>query len=329
MDDDRRIKQNIKKILTECCSVQKNENILILSDIKQDPYINEKIFEMAKECGANPAIMVMPVSVPGNDLPELINITAMEADLIIATTTTSVYHSAGLRKACREGKARLLTISECNLNTFVEGGISADFKNIEKVVKSVSEKFEKGKNIRYVTPAGTNITADISERPAKMNTGICDKKGMMVGIPTIEVFIAPNEDSINGFIVCDVSCSGGIGIIDEPIHLDVENGKVTKIDGGRQAKQLSELLENEDNSSVYQIAELAIGLNPNCNITGIINEDEGKYGTCHMALGSNASFGGINPAPVHIDMVQNTPTIYIDDEEICRDGRLTFIDYNV
>lgn len=151
----------------------------------------------------------------------------------------------------------------------------------------------------------------------------------MVGIPTIEVFIAPNEDSINGFIVCDVSCSGGIGIIDEPIHLDVENGKVTKIDGGRQAKQLSELLENEDNSSVYQIAELAIGLNPNCNITGIINEDEGKYGTCHMALGSNASFGGINPAPVHIDMVQNTPTIYIDDEEICRDGRLTFIDYNV
>ena len=48
-----------------------------------------------------------------------------------------------------------------------------------------------------------------------------------------------------------------------------------------------------------------------------------------MALGSNASFGGINPAPVHIDMVQNTPTIYIDDEEICRDGRLTFIDYNV
>ena len=29
------------------------------------------------------------------------------------------------------------------------------------------------------------------------------------------------------------------------------------------------------------------------------------------------------------EMVQNTPTIYIDDEEICRDGRLTFIDYNV
>ena len=152
--------QNIKKILTECCSVQKNENILILSDIKQDPYINEKIFEMAKECGANPAIMVMPVSVPGNDLPELINITAMEADLIIATTTTSVYHSAGLRKACREGKARLLTISECNLNTFVEGGISADFKNIEKVVKSVSEKFEQGKNIAF----SVKLIADIGNR---------------------------------------------------------------------------------------------------------------------------------------------------------------------
>lgn len=328
MVDDRRIEQNIKKILTECCGVQENENVLILSDINQDQYINEKIFEMVKECGANPAIMVMPVSVPGKNLPHLINIISKESDLIIATTTTSVYHAEGLRKACSEGKARLLTISECNRNTFLDGGISADFKNIEKIVKSVSEKYEHGKKIRYNTPGGTSITADISDRPAKMNTGICDKKGMMVGIPTIEVFIAPNEESVNGHIVCDVSCSGGIGIIEDPIHLDVENGRVVNISGGKQAKQLSELLKREENSSVYQIAELAIGLNPNCNITGIINEDEGKYGTCHMALGSNASFGGVNPAPIHIDMVQNSPTIHIDDEELCSNGRLTSIDYN-
>lgn len=143
-----------------------------------------------------------------------------------------------------------------------------------------------------------------------------------MGLPTIEVFIAPVEESVEGQIVVDLSCSGGIGVLKEPIKLQIRKGRAVDISGGSQAVQLREILEAERTESVFQVAELAIGLNPKCEITGVINEDEGKYGTCHIALGSNASFGGNNPAPLHIDMVQDCPTITIDGEVICKDGKL-------
>lgn len=183
--------------------------------------------------------------------------------------------------------------------------------------------YEKGKQITYSTPAGTNITASIAGRNVYLNSGICDKSGEKMGLPTIEVFIAPVEDSVEGVIAVDASCSAGVGVIEEPIYIKVEHGRAVDISGGRQAEQLQGILEAAKDETVYQIAELAIGLNPCCNITGKIVEDEGKYGTCHMALGSNASFGGINLAPLHIDMVQFNPTIFIDGQEVCRDGKLT------
>lgn len=65
----------------------------------------------------------------------------------------------------------------------------------------------------------------------------------MQGIPTTEVFIAPIENSVEGKIVVDASCSGGIGLIeDKPIELIVEKGKVTTVSGGKEAKKLEKML---------------------------------------------------------------------------------------
>jgi len=316
-------KTNIRKIVRDCCCLKAGEKVLIISDVEQEPEIYRELFDAVTELGGRPSIALIPVTPPGKELPDTVNEAAMEADLILTPTTTSIYHAPGLHHACMEGGARVLSLSECCMETFLEGGINADFKAIEPVVELLGGLYDRGKRITYSTPAGTQITADISGRQVYLNSGICRKSGEKIGLPTIEVFIAPVEDSVEGIIVVDASCSAGVGAIEEPIIIRVEGGKAVEITGGRQAEQLCGILEEAGTSAVYQIAELAIGLNPRCNITGKIVEDEGKYGTCHMALGSNASFGGLNPAPLHIDMVQFHPTIHIDGQEICRDGKLT------
>lgn len=326
MENEALFLKNIRKVVEDCCAVKKGERVLIISDIAQESEIYLALYQAAVALEAQPSILILPVAVPGKELPDVANEACMQADVIITPTTTSIYHAPGIHRACTKGHARLQALSECNINTFLQGGINADFKAILPVVELVGQKYETGSKIHYTTPAGTNITALIAGRQAFCNSGICATPGEHMGLPTIEVFIAPVEDSVEGEIVVDLSCSAGIGIIEDPIHLKVEKGKAISISGGAQAVRLKEILEKEQNQSVFQIAELAIGLNPQCRITGVINEDEGKYGTCHMALGSNSSFGGQNQAPLHIDMVQNAPTIEIDGEIICKDGELLIAD---
>lgn len=323
MDDFAVMEKNARKIINECCNVQENEKVLIITDTKQPSSIFWALMAAVNERGGVPVVALMNPAKPGGDLPEVINAALLSADVIITPTSTSIYHSEGIRNACLgPTKARLLALSECEERTLIEGGINADFTNLSYVVDGVAELFTSGKGIRFLTPAGTDITARIENRKAYANTGLSHKPGQMQGLPTIEVFIAPIEDSVEGKIVVDASCSGEIGLIEEPIELVVKEGKVTSILGGREAKQLEKMLKETNSADSYQVAELAIGLNPNCRITGKIVEDEGKYGTCHVALGNNKGFGGVSNAPIHIDMVQYHPTVIIDGVEIMKDGKL-------
>lgn len=307
----------------ECGDVKQGERVVIVTDTCEPPEIGLAMIEAANEFGATSVLLTMnPVS-PGGDLPFVIDEALKNADYIITPTTTSIYHSHGMHVAHEEPyNARAVALSECTMDMVMAGGITADFKKIRPVVHEIGEVFTKGKKIKFTTPAGTCLEASIEGRDGYCNTGIADMPGMLEGMPTIEVFIAPVEESVNGVIVCDASCSGGIGVIKEPIILTIENGIATKIEGGEQARKLSEIVEAVGMPNAYQIAEMAIGLNPKSRITGFINEDEGKYGTCHCAIGSNAGFGGLNDVPLHIDMVQYNPTVLIDDIVVEKDGEL-------
>lgn len=321
------IQKNAAKIVKDCCNVKPGDRVVIVTDSEQSPIVTQALFNSAVEAQASPILIQMEKARPGAPLPEAVNAALKEANIIISPTTTSIYHSAGVREACENHGARLLALSECTEDLMCNGGINADFSQLKPVVDTVFQYYDNGKHIHYITEGGTNITASIEGRPAYKTAGLCHAPGEKIGMPTVEVFIAPIEESVNGKVVVDLSCSGGVGVIQEqPICLTIENGKVTNIEGGSEALKLKQILESSGTDSVYQIAELAIGLNPDCRITGNIVEDEGKYGTCHMALGSNAGFGGKSAAPLHIDMVQNNPTITIDDVVITKKGVLQVAD---
>lgn len=319
---DNQLIEGAKKVM-HCGGVKRGECVVIVTDMQQPQEIGLAMVEAANACGAEPVLMTMNQVAPGGDLPLVVDEALKKADYIVAVTSTSIYHSKGMHEAHEKPYlARAVALSECTVNMLTGGGITADFAELRSLVEKIGTIFSEGKRIKFSTPAGTCLEADIEGRTGYCNTGMADKPGMLEGLPTIEVFIAPVEDSVNGTIVCDASCSGGIGVIEEPIKITVENGKAVKFEGGAQAKKLEELVSKVGMPKAYQIAEMAIGLNPQARITGSINEDEGKYGTCHCAIGSNAGFGGLNDVPLHIDMVQYHPTVEIDGVVLSKDGEL-------
>ena len=117
-----------------------------------------------------------------------------------------------------------------------------------------------------------------------------------------------------------------LGVISPPIHLTVHGGNITEIKGGGQAEVMRRLLADMDDSGMYNIAELGIGLNPCSQVSGNMMEDEGAYGTCHIGIGDNSDFGGIVKAKSHIDLIMRRSTIVIDGETIQDEGKLTTID---
>jgi leucyl aminopeptidase (aminopeptidase T) len=65
-------------------------------------------------------------------------------------------------------------------------------------------------------------------------------------------------------------------------------------------------------------------MNDKAKITGNMLEDEKVMGTCHIALGNNAGFGGKVNVELHIDGLIKKPTVSIDDKRVMNEGKLIF-----
>ena len=144
------------------------------------------------------------------------------------------------------------------------------------------------------------------------------KSGDYGNLPAGEVHFSPLEKTSNGSYVVDGS-QAGLGKI-KKLKFKVEKGFVKKIEGNR-SKELIKLLDSVKDKNAYGIAECGIGMNEKAIITGKILEDEKVKGTCHIALGNNKSYGGKLDVPLHLDGIIKNPSIFVDNEEIMREGK--------
>jgi leucyl aminopeptidase (aminopeptidase T) len=165
-------------------------------------------------------------------------------------------------------------------------------------------------NLKLTSALGTDATFSSIGRKIISSTGVLRTAGSWGNIPSGEVYFAPVEDISFGRIVCDASISG-IGKIDEPITIDIENGMITKISGGKQAQEFNEML-SKVGGKAKAVAEFGVGTNPKAEISGFILEDEKVLGTVHIAFGNNISMEGSIDVPIHIDCIIKSPSFTVD-----------------
>jgi leucyl aminopeptidase (aminopeptidase T) len=154
--------------------------------------------------------------------------------------------------------------------------------------------------------------------------GLIHEKGSFGNLPAGEVFVAPVEGSANGILVIDASVAG-IGILERPIEVTVENGFATKIEGSSQGEKLQNMLSSVGMREAFNMAELGFGTNPNASVIGNVLEDEKAFGTIHIAFGDNSTIGGLIKAGIHVDAILTKPTVSVDGEFILKNGIWTWI----
>jgi|WetSurMetagenome_2_1015567.scaffolds.fasta_scaffold241741_1 2,5-dihydroxypyridine 5,6-dioxygenase len=310
------------KIVKVCANVKAGERVLVVTDT-QTLRVGELVAMASLQVSENTVLAVMtPRSGHGAEPPLHMAAAMGEADVIFMPLKFSMSHALATAEARKRG-ARVLSMGDYNERMLEEGGIHADFIKIAKIVERVAERLTHGRIADVSAIGGTKLRMDITGRKGFSETGLCHRRGEFGGPPNIEANVGPLEGSTEGILVVDGSIpQPGLGVITDPIRIKIIGGRITEIEGGKQAKVLRQVLSQFDDPWIYNIAELGIGLNPQSTITGSMMEDEGAYGTCHIGIGSNIDFEGKVKAKSHIDMIIRESTILIDGNPIQEHGEL-------
>jgi len=132
------------------------------------------------------------------------------------------------------------------------------------------------------------------------------------------------ETDSEGIVVVDGSIPfPTLGNLSAPVRLQVAGGKIADISGDQKSvDETRALLRSAGSEKAYILAEIGVGLNEKAKLTGTMLTDEGAYGTMHFGFGSNATVGGTNDVPFHLDFVFRGPTMKIDGRTVMEKGEL-------
>lgn len=304
--------------LTEYLGVSNVENLLILTDTPL-----RKIGQIFFDVGVKIAGEVFYLEIPsrkinGEEPPEQVSQLMQEVDVIVAPMSKSITHTNARRDASKLG-VRIATMPGITEEIMLRC-LSADPKKILKITEKVAKRLENVSHIRVTTELGTNITMPIKGRKIIQSTGILRKLGDFGNLPSGEVYLAPLEKKSNGVVFFDGSIAG-IGKLNSPVLIRVEDGFAVEFEGDEEAKILFEMLEPLGKEA-FAIGEFGIGTNYKAQISGSILEDEKVLGTIHIALGNNLTMGGKISVKSHIDGIVTKPNVYFDDIIVMEQGNL-------
>ncbi len=311
-----------KKLVEVCGNVQPGEKVLILSDFEMVS-VARCMAAAAQQRDAEVVMTLMaPRKMHNEPLPTMVAQAMLKADIIFVPTSWSIAHTEARVQASKAG-VRIINLPSYREETLISGGIDLDFVKQAPLVEKVADLLTQAKTAHVTSQAGTDITLNLEGRSGAALTGLAHKPGVFCTPPDVESRVTPLEGTSEGVIVVDGSIPvPEIGLIATPIRVTVEKGYATKIEGGREAQFLADILRKANDQGAYNIAELGIGMNPMAKLVGVMVEDEGSLGTVHIAVGTSAAFGGKVRTHLHLDMMFRNPTVELDGKKVLDKGKL-------
>ncbi len=308
--------------LRDCMGLQAQETLLIVTDeVKRE--IGLSLHEAGKAlCRESILLEIKSREVNGEEPPELVSDMMKRVDVVVCPTAKSLTHTDARRNAVKLG-VRVGTMPGINADT-MKRCLSADYDKIIKLTNFIARKLEGVSTIRVVTEKGTDLTMPVKGRKIIPSTGVLKNKGESGNLPSGEVYLAPWEGKSNGKVVIDGSMAG-LGMLEEPLTIEVREGYAETITGGKQADKLIEIF-NKAGRDARAVAEFGMGTNYKAILTGMILEDEKVFGTIHIAFGNNLTMGGNVAVNLHLDGLVKEPDVYFDDEPIMKKGRMVGYD---
>ncbi len=316
------MKEGAEILVRTCAGVRAGEEVLIVTDGARLP-IALAVKLAAEEAGGRAALVISPPRRIDNEEPSPAVAAAMRAaQVVFLPVTHSLAHTRATREAVAQG-ARVLSMTAFTERQMRSGGILADFRARRPLCDAVAGRLTRAREARLTNPAGTDLAFSLEGRRGNSHCCILEGPGF-TAVPNIEANVSPAEGSARGLLVADGSIPYyGVGVLREPVRFEIEGGFVRRIEGGEQAAFLRSLLAAQEDPWVYNIAQFAIGLNPECgDFTGEMLNDEGVNGTVHIGIGTSASLGGEVQAKTHFDAIIRKPSVWLDGGLILQEGEV-------
>jgi len=322
-------------------NIKPGHRVLVLTDTAHDPRVWQAVQSVLCELGADVTVALFERR-PADyyDPPSAVCEAMMKSDINVLVASTGMLHAPANFRAMEAGIPAICMDGGMTLEMFQSGAVTDDMKQIavrkHYVAKNV---FGAGaKECRVTSRYGTDFAYRVDDRifvpplpgnsfdPYKIINFDKDenRKGgnlLYYLFPTGEFNVAPIEGSANGKLVIDLTMHH-LGRLWTPIELHVEKGRVTRIDGGADARILRDYLTVYGDDNAYMCpAEASVGVNAKAIVRGIQREDKNIMGTMHFGLGTNIDVGGSVKSKIHMDGVILEPTLYVDGVKRIDNGR--------
>jgi len=205
-------------------------------------------------------------------------------------------------------------------------GMRADFQKVDRISQKVVEIVGQASQIRAKTPAGTDLIAELNANYRWVKTSGIISPEKWGNLPGGEVFTTPGE--VNGTfvidgVVGDYLCAKFGDLAANPLTIQIKGNRLTEAHSVNRKLQTEFWRYTHIDENSDRVGELAIGTNIELrDLIGEILQDE-KYPGIHLAFGNpyGAHTGAQWYSSTHIDVVGRKFDIWVDDDQIMKDGK--------
>lgn len=328
------LKQGAKQMIRICLDLKQKEKLVIISE-KSKNAIVDAITSEAK--AITDAVVVYYLDDFGNrplaTLPDAVKSAVIGADVSMMLLDKMKGELSSVRRPLKDlGIEHGRCVICPNITEQVmEEGMSVDHVKVREFTGEVFKLVSRCKEITVTTTLGTDLRFSFDKVFRWMLSDGDYRKRPQTGtnLPGAEVFTYPAD--VNGVVYIDGILgdyfTSKFGFLDKtPVRMEINNGRVTKIDcanSGLQKEFSQYVFESDENSS--RIGEIGIGTNRQIKrLIGLMLQDE-KYPGVHIAVGHGYPkwTGAPYDSTVHCDGVITKPTVYVDGRKLMDNGVFT------
>ncbi|HXM64794.1 MAG TPA: aminopeptidase [Terriglobales bacterium] len=312
-----------------CLRVQPGEKVTVITDEATKEIAASMVRELEAVAAPYRAWVLEDLAPrPLGDLPQEIleDLETSQVSIFAVQAQANELHSRmQMTDVVNRRKIRHAHMVNVNRQIMLEG-MRADFLKVDRISVKVVEKVRRAKQVRAKTPAGTDLVADLSPNYRWVKTSGIISPDKWGNLPGGEVFTTPGE--VNGTfvidgVVGDWLCAKFGSLREHPLTIRVKGNRVVEAHSTNPdlEKDFWSYTHTDENSD--RVGEFAIGTNIELkDVIGQILQDE-KYPGVHIAFGNpyGAHTGAEWYSSTHIDVVGRKFDIWVDDEQIMRDGK--------
>ena len=312
-----------------CLNVQPHERVTVIADRACEDIAACLVHEIDQVGATYQAFILEDVATrPLVDLPPVIaaDMEQSQVSIFASQVLKNELHSR-MQMTDIVNRRRMRHGHMVNINRQIMlEGMRADFHKVDALSAKVMALVTTAKQVRATSPAGTDLVADLNPNYRWVKTSGLISPDKWGNLPGGEIFTSPGE--VNGTfvidgVVGDYLCDRFGLLTEQPLTVKMKANRLVEAHSDNKVLEDTFWKYTHTDENSDRVGEFAIGTNIELTqLIGHILQDE-KFPGIHIAFGNpyGAHTGADWYSATHIDVVGTRFDIWVDEQQIMRDGR--------